>query len=49
MFVTFGAPRVRFRGMCEWNELGGLVHWAHDDPLGVEESGYVTYRNKLYR
>lgn len=41
--------RIRFRGMYEWNELGGLVHWTHDDPLGVEDGGYIDYRRKLYR
>lgn len=41
--------RVFVRGMYEWNELGGLVHWTHDDPLGVEEGGYVRYRRRIYR
>ena len=41
--------RIRIRGMYEWNELGGLVHWTHDDPLGVELGGYVNYRRKQYR
>lgn len=40
--------RVRFRGMYEWNELGGLIHWTHHDPLGVEEGGYVKFRRKTY-
>ena len=40
--------RIRFRGMYEWNELGGLVHWTHHDPHGVEEGGYVRYRTKTY-
>lgn len=40
--------RVRVRGMYEWNELGGLVHWTHHDPHGVEDGGYVRYRTKVY-
>ena len=40
--------RVHVRGMYEWNELGGLVHWTHHDPYGVEDGGYVRYRTKIY-
>ena len=40
--------RIKFRGMYEWNELGGLVHWTHHDPLGVEDGGWVRYRRKVY-
>lgn len=41
--------RVRFRGVYEWNERGGLVHWTHDDPLGIESGGHVDYRGRRYR
>ena len=41
--------RVRFRGMYEWNDLGGLVHWTHHDPHGIEDGGWVKYRRKNYR
>lgn len=41
--------RVRFRGVYEWNDLGGLVHWTHHDPLGLEEGGWVRYRQREYR
>jgi hypothetical protein len=41
--------RVCFRGMYEWNELGGLVHWTHDDPQGVEDGGWIRYRRKTYQ
>jgi hypothetical protein len=41
--------RVKLRGVYEWNELGGLVHWTHHDPQGIEDGGYVRYRRKIYR
>lgn len=37
--------RISFRGMYEWNDLGGLIHWTHHDPMGVEQGGYIDYRN----
>ncbi|HWM28603.1 MAG TPA: DUF3465 domain-containing protein [Woeseiaceae bacterium] len=48
--------RVRFRGIYEWNDLGGLVHWTHHDPLEIDsgvdntsdESGYIRYRGREY-
>jgi hypothetical protein len=40
--------RIYFRGMYEWNDLGGLVHWTHHDPLGEEDGGWVRYRRKVY-
>ena len=40
--------RVHVRGMYEWNELGGLVHWTHHDPHGVEDGGWVRYRTRKY-
>ena len=41
--------RVRFRGMYEYNDLGGLVHWTHHDPLGVEDGGWIRFRRKTYQ
>ena len=40
--------RVNVRGMYEWNDLGGLVHWTHHDPLENEEGGWISYRSKTY-
>ena len=41
--------RVQVRGMYEWNDLGGLVHWTHEDPQSIEDGGYVRYRRQVYR
>ena len=40
--------RVHVRGMYEYNDLGGLVHWTHHDPLGVEDGGWVRHRRRTY-
>ncbi len=40
--------RVRVRGLYEWNDLGGLVHWTHSDPQGIEDGGWVRYRKTIY-
>jgi len=41
--------RIRFRGVYEWNDLGGLVHWTHHDPLAIEDGGFISYRSRSYR
>lgn len=41
--------RIAFRGVYEWNEQGGLVHWTHKDPLGEEDGGWISHRKKKYR
>jgi hypothetical protein len=41
--------KISFSGMYEWNDLGGLVHWTHDDPMGTAEGGYVEFRGTHYR
>lgn len=40
--------RVKLRGLYEWNDLGGLVHWTHHDPHGEETGGYIRFRDKTY-
>ena len=40
--------RVRVRGLYEWNDLGGLLHWTHHDPLEDEEGGWILYRRRTY-
>ncbi len=41
--------RVRFRGVYEWNEHGGAVHWTHRDPHGAGEGGFIRFRRRTYR
>lgn len=41
--------RLRFRGIYEWNELGGLVHWTHRDPMGLEDGGWLRHRRDTYQ
>jgi uncharacterized protein DUF3465 len=40
--------RVHYRGMYEWNDQGGLVHWTHHDPVDATPGGYIRFRNKVY-
>ena len=41
--------RISFRGVYEWNSLGGVVHWTHRDPHGGAEDGFVRFRKKTYQ
>ncbi|HEX7062895.1 MAG TPA: DUF3465 domain-containing protein [Woeseiaceae bacterium] len=41
--------RVRVRGLYEWNERGGLVHWTHRDPMENEGGGFIRHRRQTYR
>ncbi len=42
-----GRP-VGFRGVYEWNDLGGVVHWTHHDPDGEHPGGWIQYRDRRY-
>lgn len=41
--------RVAVRGMYEWNDLGGLLHWTHHDPHGEVPGGYIRLRSRTYQ
>ena len=41
--------RVEVKGMYEWNELGGLIHWTHHDPMGIEPGGFIRHQGIEYR
>ena len=40
--------RVHIRGIYEWNDLGGVVHWTHRDPHSNEDAGYVRLGSRIY-
>jgi len=40
--------RVEFRGMYEWNDRGGVIHWTHHDPKGKFEGGWISHNGQRY-
>ena len=51
------APRVplrkgnqlQLRGVYEWNNKGGLIHWTHHDPGGRKKGGWIKLNGKVYQ
>lgn len=39
---------VEFRGVYEWSEEGGTIHWTHHDPDGQHEPGWVRHNGRTY-
>ena len=40
---------VEFKGVYEWNDRGGVVHWTHHDPQNRRSGGWLKYRGQTYR
>lgn len=40
---------IEFKGVYEWNDEGGVVHWTHHDPDGQHENGWIEHDGKVYR
>jgi len=39
---------VRFRGLFEWNERGGVVHWTHHDPEHRGRDGWLELDGRRF-
>lgn len=40
--------KVTVRGEYIWNDKGGLIHYTHRDPAGLQPSGWIKHRGVLY-
>lgn len=40
---------VEFRGVYEWSEQGGVIHWTHHDPDGLHAPGWIRYKGRTYQ
>lgn len=40
---------LALRGRYEWNERGGVIHWTHHDPQGIESGGWIEAGGRRYR
>ena len=40
---------VSLHGRFEWNERGGVIHWTHHDPDGMQEGGWIQWQGELYK
>ncbi len=41
--------RVDFKGVYEWNDRGGVIHWTHHDPQNRRPGGWLKHNGKTYR
>ncbi len=41
--------KVRLRGRYESNDRGGVIHWTHHDPQGLNSGGWIEYQGVRYQ
>jgi len=41
--------KVAFKGIYEWSEQGGTIHWTHHDPDGQHAAGWLRHGAKTYQ
>jgi hypothetical protein len=41
--------QVSFKGVYEWNDQGGVIHWTHRDPDGTHVPGWIKHNGQTYR
>ncbi len=41
--------RVEFKGVYEWNDRGGVIHWTHHDPQNRRQGGWLKHNGKMYQ
>ncbi len=39
---------ISLRGRYEPNDRGGVIHWTHNDPQGVDRGGWIEHKGKRY-
>jgi ABC-type glycerol-3-phosphate transport system substrate-binding protein len=40
---------IEFKGVYEWNDEGGVVHWTHHDPDGQHVAGWIKHDGIVYQ
>ena len=40
---------VHFKGVYEWNEQGGVIHWTHHDPARNHAAGWIKHNGRTYQ
>lgn len=40
--------KVSVRGEYIWNEKGGLIHYTHDDPAGIDAGGWIKRKGVVF-
>ena len=40
---------IAFKGIYEWNDKGGVVHWTHRDPDGSHPGGWLERDGRRYQ